>query len=359
MKLAGDIPLNVCVCSVCNNFELVLHSLNTISSVILINSYKVFLCADKTESCFKRSCIECEGGLKFLNNLRQSLNLDMTIEYKMWVRTEDKFTRTEKKKMYSTVRDGLNNIEKTLESVLKHIYVKKHQSAYFKMSITSPETCCIQIDFSENFHVFYQNETQAAHYGYKQITIFTVCIWYAGHVKSAAIVSNNLSHSKDTVIVYVYKILSKIISEMEDYKAGKIRDVEIFSDNAWSQFKNKFIMAALPVLQNEFNLNIKWNFFQAQHGKGAVDGIGASVKSTVSKQIIARDIILADAEGFMNMCTQTKVEVIYMSDAEITTIFSELDLSTIFKNARNIPNISKNFQFLLQNGKIIGRFLSN
>lgn len=39
------------------------------------------------------------------------------------------------------------------------------------------------------------------------------------------------------------------------------------------------------MLQSIYNIEISWSFFATSHGKGAVDGIGATVKRSVWTQI--------------------------------------------------------------------------
>jgi hypothetical protein len=48
-----------------------------------------------------------------------------------------------------------------------------------------------------------------------------------------------------------------------------------------SQFKNRFLVAAISSLQEKHKINIIWNYFATSHGKGPVDGIGGSVKRQV------------------------------------------------------------------------------
>ena len=55
------------------------------------------------------------------------------------------------------------------------------------------------------------------------------------------------------------------------------KTVSICSDGPPSQFRNRFIAAAIPVLEAKHQLYITWNFFATSHGKGPVDGIGGSV----------------------------------------------------------------------------------
>lgn len=56
----------------------------------------------------------------------------------------------------------------------------------------------------------------------------------------------------------------------------------IFSDNCAGQFKSKITVPSLCTLKDEFSsVEVEWNFFASRHDKGAVDGVGATVKCYV------------------------------------------------------------------------------
>ena len=59
--------------------------------------------------------------------------------------------------------------------------------------------------------------------------------------------------------------------------------INIFSDSAASQFKQRYLFSNLYEWQSEFSIQLIWNFFATSHGKGAVDGIGGSVKRCLEK----------------------------------------------------------------------------
>ena len=92
-------------------------------------------------------------------------------------------------------------------------------------------------------------------------------LWHSCTLHSTVIVSNNLNHSKETVVAYVDMTIP-----------ASVKLVSIWSDGPASQFKNRYIAAALHTLQSTYKLLIYWNFFATSHGKGPVDGIGGAVK---------------------------------------------------------------------------------
>lgn len=96
-------------------------------------------------------------------------------------------------------------------------------------------------------------------------------MWYTACQHSSALVSNNLTHSKETY--FLYCLLEQLSSE--------VQDVRIWSDGSSNQFMNRNITAALNVFIKHHDKYMNWNYFATLHGKGPVDGIGGSIKRTV------------------------------------------------------------------------------
>ncbi len=66
--------------------------------------------------------------------------------------------------------------------------------------------------------------------------MFPLVLWSDGDAESYAIVSDSLKHDKRSVATF----LSKIVEEIK-MKHPAMKEIQIFSDGAASQFKNKFI----------------------------------------------------------------------------------------------------------------------
>ena len=80
-------------------------------------------------------------------------------------------------------------------------------------------------------------------------------------------------------------MLKVILSSLKSsYQVDK---VTIFSDGCAAQFKNKYTMANLCFMEEDFGVGGDWVFFGSSHGKGAVDAIGGTVKRSVWKQVKA------------------------------------------------------------------------
>lgn len=105
------------------------------------------------------------------------------------------------------------------------------------------------------------------------MSLFTSALYYDDKIHPLVLVSDELTHSKETVIAYMDILFEKIPSHVEC--------IDVWSDGPASQFKNQYVMSSLPHLESKHNVTIKWNFFATSHGKGPVDGIGATVKRIV------------------------------------------------------------------------------
>lgn len=148
--------------------------------------------------------------------------------------------------------------------------------------------------------------------------MFLSVLWSDGDPESYAIVSDSLEHDKRSVAAFLTKIVEDI---QEKHLAMRVR--HIFSDGAASQFKNKLIWCFLSTTFKELfpTLRVQWHFFATSHGKGAVDGVGATVKRAVNTDVLSRQAILVtDAASLVDSarksCPNTKIKLI--ASTEIT-----------------------------------------
>lgn len=237
---------------------------------------------------------------------------------------------------------------------LKHSFVKREQSDMFnkvdRLRVKSddyPQESVVQIDFAENYVCEAQDEVQSAHWNQRQLTLFTSATFHQSNTHSKIFVSNNLSHTKETIVPYLYKLLLQL--------PPTVTIVKIWSDGPSSQFKNKFIAAIIPLFEKKLNLKIFWNFFATSHGKGCVDGIGATAKMLVRRQVLSRKFSVNSATDFANALKSkgTTIEIEEVTDAEVEKINKELNTALVFTNAKNVKNIASSHHLQVQNDTII------
>ena len=93
---------------------------------------------------------------------------------------------------------------------------------------------------------------------------------------SHVIVSDSREHNKTSIVVFTNKLL--------ELKPEWVKHVKIWTDGPKSQFKNKYVMYSMQMLSDKHNVQISWNFSATSHGKGPVDGIGATLKRVADKK---------------------------------------------------------------------------
>ena len=87
-----------------------------------------------------------------------------------------------------------------------------------------------------------------------------------------------------------------------------------FGQMAQLQFKSKYCFE----LTTSYNpaIAITWSYFESHHGKGSVDGIGSSVKSTVYRNVKAGKKVINNAKEFADYtdCIINNINVIYVDE---------------------------------------------
>lgn len=87
--------------------------------------------------------------------------------------------------------------------------------------------------------------------------------------------TDKLEHDKYSAAKFIDVIIDDLKSK------STISKLSIFSDGAAQNFKSRFMMGYLSSIKTEKGVDATWSFFATSHGKGAVDGIGGTVKRKV------------------------------------------------------------------------------
>ena len=354
VQLSNKLPHNVCLCKYHENFIFAvdaLHKANPNFPTYTHNLPETLLCPSPTEECWLNECPNCQDCKGFKDNYSFEDASEPTYSWYVWKNVEN--NRITKTVEDGTIEDLLEHMCSLIPKFLEHCYVKRKQAdAYNKerdaaLSETyNPETALLQVDFSENYTCVHQDEVQSAHWHQSQVTLFTAAIYHTGKEHSKVIVSDNLSHTKETLVAYVDKLL-------EDLPPA-IQVVSVWSDGPSTQFKNKFIAASIPALEQKHNLKIKWNYFATSHGKGPVDGIGGSTKRFVWQNVSSRKNMVKDAASFVAAASKMpKVQVEEMNCSSINERNSSLGLDNVFENAAAIKSIASMHFIEIVNGKAV------
>lgn len=194
---------------------------------------------------------------------------------------------------------------------------------------------------------------QSAHWNQRQLTLFTTAFYFNDDFQSKVFVSDFMNHTKDSIVPFLYKLLTGFSRSM--------KVLRIWSDGPSSQFKNKFIATAIVMFEKLFNIKIYWNYFATSHGKGCIDGIGATTKMIVKKHIRSRDCVVNNSTDFVkafNMTT-SKIAIEEVSKRDIDEINTNLNVTEMYSSAQNISQIASKHQIQVINDKIITHITSS
>lgn len=319
VKPSSDMPHNVCVCRYHANMEMALTAASQICESIPPKCRQLcekLVCSTENEECMTGKCEKCKDKATILiyKGVDEQV-LAKEIEWKKWTDIEGRMKTVVET---GSLSDLIHYIVEQLPSFLVHFFVKNMQHKYFQVSRDSiAETeAILQVDFAENYSAKVQDELQMLYWTHEQVTIFTGVAWVQSGHHSFAIISDELSHGKHTVWIFLKHIFKKLVAFQPDVKY-----VKIFSDGCAAQFKNKYTLSNLTFMHEDFGINGEWSFFASSHGKGAVDGVGGIVKRTVWNAVRTRKFVVTDAREFAE-CARLKtknVNIIFVPKEEIET----------------------------------------
>lgn len=215
-----------------------------------------YLCQPSTESCWISACEDCLLILQlFMAKLLEKDGIPTNITWVCWKELND--GRLSKVTLKDEVEDLVKYINSLREQFLEHIYIKREQAKSYQndksitrdLKIYVEGVALVQVDFAENYTCIAQREVHSYHWKQPQVSIFTCSIFYNGNQFPYVFLSDNLDHTKETLIV----CMAKIMEEM----SSTIKEVRVWSDDRpSSQFKNKYITVIIKFLKETNNLEL-------------------------------------------------------------------------------------------------------
>ncbi|XP_037049030.1 uncharacterized protein LOC119083416 [Bradysia coprophila] len=362
--LMGETPRTSCLCIYHANFSQCCTALNKYIPELPKNyteMIKLLVCENDTKDCHFKKCKKCshnviERKLKHISNY--STNKTMPVKYMQWLKDKTA-NRFENQEQTGTIQQLVNHLLDIYVQFLKHAFIMHEQAENFNSDTKLVDSsdhfdeALLQIDFAENHKCESQDEIQQANYNQKQVSLFTSALRHRKITVPKVIASDNLHHTKETIVAYLYKLFSSFPST--------IKTIRIWSDGPTSQFKSRYIASVILRFEELFKIKIYWNFFATAHGKACIDGIGASVKKQVQDKVLSRQNTVFDTNDFVNAfnSSKSKVNLFGMTPEEIEKINIELKLNDLFVNAPAISGISSYHQLQAVNGRIKGFVSSN
>jgi hypothetical protein len=99
-----------------------------------------------------------------------------------------------------------------LPKFIQHQVAKTHQHSMFVLHkdsamVASSGVMVLHFDFSENYTCQSQDQIQSAYYSQDQVSLFTFVVYYMGVTTSGIIASDDLDHSKRSVIANLHMLI--------------------------------------------------------------------------------------------------------------------------------------------------------
>lgn len=76
-------------------------------------------------------------------------------------------------------------------------------------------------------------------------------------------------------------------------------------------------------LTNHDLQSIQWNFSASSHGKGAIDGVGGTLKRLAWRKVKADQCQVKNAKEFVDAVKESTIKCLYMSERTVKTIYAE------------------------------------
>lgn len=310
-----------CLCIYCTNMDFIIYSLLPFltSYLSLKELMSKVSCHVDNYDCASGICEQCFDVMDVIMNLLKPGIEDHLVGYQQW-ETVNKLVQ--KVSHALVINDILLVLEEKMQKYKMHYFLIKTQLSIFrhlKENLESDNICLI-VDYAENYSCS-QDEISSAYFGRRQISLFT-SIAYVGkeHPISIVIANDCISHNKEQVWFYIKFIVNFLQSLFDDIKI-----VNVFSDGACSQFKR---------IKEDFNVDLKWNFFPTAHGKTSADGVGAIVKWGVYARVLSGKWEVNCAEQFVS-CANSFKNSIHVFEIKQNEIDREcIGLQQRYKNVK-------------------------
>ena len=183
-----------------------------------------FLCDKVQQECWLNKCASRSDGRGFQRRYTLGEDDNKPVTWYVWKQTESK--QLTKVVEDGTTADLLEHVKILLAQFLEHCFVKRAQSEQYQIErnpIAKPLNkveALIQVDFSENYTCMFQDEVKSMHWSRKEVSILTAAFWFPAKIHSTVLVSDNLDHSKETIIPYIDKYLRCCLIRFKRFLSG-------------------------------------------------------------------------------------------------------------------------------------------
>jgi len=316
-----DRDRDTCVCKMHDNLQFIVDKLFNMSLVPCSSIERLcsnIACNMQNKQCMYGVCHICKDSKLDV----RSFDSNAIVSCDQWMSKAEmhngkKTVIVVKESQEMSLFDLVEKLHASLARIRKHLYNIGHQYRSYRelRGKLSEHDCMIQIDFSENFNCKFSREVQAVHFGgsHKQATLQTG-IFYVGQQEPRSFCTISDSRVHDPIAVWEY-LKPFLVHLMQDFPA--VKTLHFFTDGPVTQYRQKKNFYLFSKLLQNYSF-LTWNFWEASHGKGPADGIGAALKRSADKLIReGTDIPSAEAMFDKLSLSETSVKLFFVDSTSI------------------------------------------
>lgn len=291
---------DTCLCILHENVNLLVSSLSRNRLIRERNIDQIvskLCCSKQNEKCLGQNCENCKEN-KMLYYVSEDM-WNQNFNYEQWITKKEKrehaktkkeilVQRTVKEKIAVKPEKLIHELNTFIPKMLRHILNISHQFSVIKQlkADLGQHEIFIHVDFSENYSCKYAKEAQSVHFGAsrEQITLHTGMMYSQSKKQGFCTISKSMRHDPSAIIAHLQPVLNHYLEEMN----SETITIHFLSDSPSTQYRNKklfyFLQNVIPKLYPNVKY-ISWNYTESGHGKGAPDGIGATIKRTADRLV--------------------------------------------------------------------------
>jgi hypothetical protein len=333
-----------CLCIVHQNIKLLLRAGGN-SNPSTRHLFNSVMCEDPTISCAFSTCKKCpsEIGIQnILKPLQETMHDVESIGYFKWEQVNIGETRKKICLINKTIKSDeyITLLKSEIRNAVFHEFCTRKQGKFIsalKEKLVQGEIVVHQ-DFAENYGVFIQDSVQGAHWNNQQLTVFPSIVYYKTEstiqTMCYVFISDDNKHENEAVFAFNKVLMDNIKKQIP------VSKVYFVTDGAVTQFKNYKQFINIAMFSTDYNIVAEQHFFASGHGKGACDGIGATVKRMCRKASVQGKSITT-AQEFCNYVNENMQNIdAVLVDTETISKYRKL-LDHRFLNARRVKGIRK------------------
>jgi hypothetical protein len=140
---------------------------------------------------------------------------------------------------------------------------------------------------------------------------------------SYAIISDYLVHDKQAAATFIEAIVEALAKK----SPTPLTSLDIWSDGTAQHLKQHYMFMFLIALATQFHMGVSWEFIVTSHGKGAVDGIGGTIKRKVFAIVKSREFVINNPVKYYEVAKVKSpvINVLYVSTERIDIGCTNLD----------------------------------